>query len=142
MLSLETIHLHNNTLGGSIPDFISTDLECVDLDRNSLVGALPFFEATSSMKELRLEFNQLEGVLPLRLARLSHLEVLNLSHNHFHGPVPEQLRFFFTNLMSLDLEGNDNLKAVYSSQSDTAAVESISPEKELFPLFERKAGYP
>ena len=94
------------------------------------------------MKELRLEFNQLEGVLPLRLARLSHLEVLNLSHNHFHGPVPEQLRFFFTNLMSLDLEGNDNLKAVYSSQSDTAAVESISPEKELFPLFERKAGYP
>lgn len=67
MESLTSAWLHGNQFTGAIPEGI---------------GSL------TSLKELNLNTNQLVGLIPAGLADME-LDVLDLSNNHFMGPIPE-----------------------------------------------------
>lgn len=67
MESITTVWLHGNQFSGVIP---------------SNIGSL------ASLKKLNLNSNQLVGLIPVSLADME-LDQLDLSNNHFMGPIPE-----------------------------------------------------
>ncbi|XP_074270760.1 receptor-like kinase TMK3 [Silene latifolia] len=67
MVSLTSVWLHGNRFSGTIP---------------SDIGNL------ASLKDLNLNSNQLVGLIPSSLGGMS-LDSLDLSNNHFMGPIPE-----------------------------------------------------
>ncbi|KAH0731540.1 hypothetical protein KY289_002728 [Solanum tuberosum] len=47
----------------------------------------------STLEALDLSFNRLIGKIPVELASLTFLAVLNLSHIHLVGPIPQSNQF-------------------------------------------------
>ncbi|KZV33078.1 leucine-rich repeat receptor-like tyrosine-protein kinase-like [Dorcoceras hygrometricum] len=102
---LQRLNLSRNSLNGVIPSSISRlgDLERLDLQGNNLSGSIPnSIGSLTSLIELQLGKNHLSGLIPqvpqgLQIA-------LNLSYNHFEGPIPRTL--FSTSLEVLDLSHN------------------------------------
>ncbi|KAJ6792660.1 putative LRR receptor-like serine/threonine-protein kinase GSO1 [Iris pallida] len=80
-------------------------LEYLDLGSNNLSGEFPKqLGQLSSLRSLFLSSNSFGGVLrETYFANLTRLEFLNLSHNHFHGTIPN---INFSVLQALDLSGN------------------------------------
>lgn len=68
-------------------------LEKLDISRNH-ISELPadFSQSLSSLRELRLDHNNLEQVVPPSLEYLENLEKLDLSHNHIHVLEPGAFR--------------------------------------------------
>ncbi|XP_058087904.1 LRR receptor-like serine/threonine-protein kinase GSO1 [Magnolia sinica] len=105
--SLMMLNLGWNSLTGAIPSAFSnlTDLSILNLEGNQLNGSIPnIFSKSKLLLELLLGNNNLSGEIPrmpssLRIA-------LNLSSNHFHGPIPVSLKGL-SNLEVLDLSDNE-----------------------------------
>lgn len=89
MQHLETLDLHWNNVGGSLPRelFAIPTLEEVHISNNQLVGALPAF-ACPKLRVLSLFNNYLDGELPPSLGRMAALEELQLHQNMISGAVP------------------------------------------------------
>ncbi|KAI9070585.1 hypothetical protein K1719_047450 [Acacia pycnantha] len=115
---LNLIDLSNNKLKESIPDWIGqlNSLDVLDLSHNSFHGSFPSnLMNLSSFQYLDISFNDLSGTLPKilgqnvsdrnigmeifmsfnkfkgQLPRVSHVYVLDLSHNSFSGPLSSLL---------------------------------------------------
>uniref|UniRef100_M4CTB0 Uncharacterized protein n=1 Tax=Brassica campestris TaxID=3711 RepID=M4CTB0_BRACM len=93
--SLYILDLSNNNFSGSIPwclGTLMTSLSDLKLHNNSLNGTLPdiFINATK-LQTLDISHNLLEGKLPASLINCSSLEVLNLESNKFKDTFPFQL---------------------------------------------------
>jgi len=61
--------------------------------------------SSTSVSEIDLTYNRLEGILPPEIGDLEDLEVLILRSNSLDGPLPDEL-FDLTNLRILSLYGN------------------------------------
>ncbi|CAB9520829.1 LRR receptor-like serine threonine-protein kinase At4g08850-like [Seminavis robusta] len=88
------LHLHNNQLGGSIPDTIGgmTLLEELSLQGNDLVGAIPAsISSLSGLEMLRLGDNALTGSIPEVFGNLVKLTDLQLSSNRFRSLLPTSI---------------------------------------------------
>ncbi|XP_073052716.1 uncharacterized protein [Primulina eburnea] len=102
---LQWLNLSRNLLNGVIPSSISrlNDLERLDLQGNNLSGSIPdSIGSLHSLIELQLGKNQLSGLIPMMPPGLQI--ALNLSYNHFEGPIPTTVAL--SDLEVLDLSHN------------------------------------
>ncbi|KAJ9561048.1 hypothetical protein OSB04_006208 [Centaurea solstitialis] len=110
--SLKTLDLSSNDLGGSFPiqelSYLSQDLEVLLLSRNDFNGTLSF-EALASFHHLEvldLSANHFVGCIPSTIQELSSLRILSFAYNNLHGPLPDHGLCELKNLQELDLSHN------------------------------------
>ena len=111
LINLRVLHLHNNTLTGSVPVWLGnlTGLERIGLGGNQLTGDIPpELGDLAKLEYLDLSGNELTGSIPGKLAGLgtsSRLEVLVLGRNQLSGSIPAELGDLVL-LEQLDLSEN------------------------------------
>ncbi|XP_068309863.1 receptor-like protein 3 [Pyrus communis] len=93
-----------------------THLTHLNLSSNSLHGSLKnkLFESLNSLKILDLSYNLLSGELPLSLTS-GNIRTLDLSSNHFHGPIPSSFFMHAWNLTSFNVNNNSFSRYIPSS---------------------------
>uniref|UniRef100_A0A6N2LHA4 Uncharacterized protein n=1 Tax=Salix viminalis TaxID=40686 RepID=A0A6N2LHA4_SALVM len=99
-LMLEPISF--NKLAQNLTQLRELSLNTVNM---SLVAPRSFMNLSSSLTSLRLWDCGLQGELPFSLGKLKQLEYLDLGHNHFIGPMPDDFANH-TRLAWLDLSYN------------------------------------
>ncbi|KAM7507418.1 hypothetical protein LguiA_017871 [Lonicera macranthoides] len=120
-ISLVELNMRGNPLGDSIPDAFGNlvSLEKLDLSRcqlreksleylylevNRFSGSLPDFTRFSSLRELQLAGNEMNGSFPESFDRISSLVFLDVSRNQMMGPLPDLE--FLPSLRELRLKSN------------------------------------
>jgi Leucine-rich repeat (LRR) protein len=87
--SLKLLGLSDNAIAGSLPDAFSNrllDLVYVNLNNNTLTGTVPEYVGDwADLQVLGLGFNQLTGSIPVSVGTASKLKTLSLSHNALTG---------------------------------------------------------
>ncbi|KAJ9678926.1 hypothetical protein PVL29_020971 [Vitis rotundifolia] len=138
MVSLEKLYLSHNHLQGEIPKSLSNlcNLQALELERNNLSGQLaPNFVACANdtLETLSLSDNQFSGSVPA-LIGFSSLRELHLDFNLLNGTLPESTIFeahlfnlsqlFYLNLSSNSLTFNMSLEWVPPFQLDSLRLAS------------------
>ncbi|XP_058076456.1 receptor-like protein EIX1 [Magnolia sinica] len=128
--NLKHLSLQDCMLTGPIPAARLgglSSLEELDLSRNQLNGNIPAaLGGLSSLQELSLQENQLNGTIPTTLGQLSNLGWLDLSDNSLTGNVSESVFENLKKLTSLYLSSNS---LVFVPHSDWA------PPFQLFDIY-------
>ncbi|KAM7478320.1 hypothetical protein LguiA_026533 [Lonicera macranthoides] len=110
---LRSLSLFENNLVGQLPDLFQTliasknSLETLELRSNEFRGSLPDFTRFSSLKELRLSYNKLQGSFPKSFGQTSPLSILDLFDNELNGSFPHLTSFPLLTHLSL---GRNKLK--------------------------------
>ena len=90
--SILTYDVSNNTLSGEIsPLFCNiSSPTLLDLSNNQLTGLLPkcLEKLSNSLSVLNMKSNYFQGTIPEMCTNGSNLEAIDLSHNHLQGPLP------------------------------------------------------
>jgi Leucine-rich repeat (LRR) protein len=122
---LHRLNLMANQIHGSIPMTYSlfNQLEFLDLSRN-MISSLEWNSLPTSLNELWLEHNVIEGSIPDEAKRLTSLCYIDVSHNLFVGSVPSWLGEFDM-LNSLYLSHN-SLTDIGLIQSESLRVLDLS----------------
>jgi Leucine-rich repeat (LRR) protein len=141
---LEELYLDNNQFRGPIPSSFNrvVSLKRLEIQRNNLTGAIPdlgslrmlfFFDASdnelsgevpitlpTSLVEISVRNNNLEGKLPNNVGNLRFLQVMDLSQNRLSGAVAsalfdhpslQQLTLSHNNFTSLEVPGNKGVSS-------------------------------
>nr|CAD1825531.1 unnamed protein product [Ananas comosus var. bracteatus] len=118
--TLETILIDGNNLSGVLPSEMTElrNLKNISLFDNRFTGTIP--QATN----LDLSLNNLTGTVA-SLADLNSLLALNISYNHFTGPVPENFLKFLNSSPS-SFVGNPGLCISCSSCIVSSVLEQCS----------------
>ncbi|KAM3706044.1 hypothetical protein ACJW31_03G123400 [Castanea mollissima] len=102
---LTVIHLVNTAISDTIPNWfwnLSPQLVDLDLSHNKLMGNLPKSLNLSSLQRVYLDFNHLEGSLPL----WPTVTAFSLRSNLLSGPIPIRIGQEMSQLVELDLSDN------------------------------------
>ncbi|XP_031260902.1 receptor-like protein EIX2 [Pistacia vera] len=114
MSRLHSLGLENNNLGGKLPKSIrnligactESTLTGLDLSDNKFIGSVSALSRFSSLVELLLQQNLLNGTLTKSIGLPYKLEVLVLRENSLEGEITEAVFSNLSNLKILDLAGN------------------------------------
>ena len=95
MCSLKTLKIHDNNLTAKLPElFLNFSAGCAKnslqrlmLQNNMLSGSLPGVTEFSSLKELDISNNRLDGTFPKQFCRPSSLVELDLESNQLWVPL-------------------------------------------------------
>ncbi|KAM7486942.1 hypothetical protein LguiA_002951 [Lonicera macranthoides] len=96
---IQSLDLHLNNLTGQLPELFETlfasnnSLEILDLSENKFSGSLSDFTSFSSLKQLLVSSNKLNGSFPKHFGQSSPLEYLDLSKNELNGSLPDLTSF-------------------------------------------------
>ncbi|XP_031278423.1 receptor-like protein 13 isoform X2 [Pistacia vera] len=106
--SLVEIIISKNHLEGPIPlEFCQLEsLKVLDLSENNITGSLPFCFPPSSIKQVHLSKNKLQGQLNDALSNSSSLTTLDIGYNHFESNIPDWIGTL-SNLTYLILSNNN-----------------------------------
>ncbi|TXG51244.1 hypothetical protein EZV62_023768 [Acer yangbiense] len=113
LCGLKTLFLDSNNLTGQLPELFlnlsgctKNTLQVLRLNNNMLSGPLPDFTLFSSLREVYLYENRLNGSFPNSFAQHSDLATLDLSRNQLVGSFPDGFSAILTSIVSLDVSGN------------------------------------
>ncbi|CAL5360680.1 hypothetical protein CsSME_00051255 [Camellia sinensis var. sinensis] len=101
--SLQYLNLSHNFLTG-IKQLPWKNLVTLDLGFNLIRGPLPV--PPPSVSCFLFSQNKLTGEIPSSICNVSSLYILDLSHNHLSGAIPQCLGYFSNVLFVLDLQFN------------------------------------
>lgn len=103
--SLKRLEIQSNKLTGGFPELGSLkNLYFLDASDNAISGQVPVILPTS-LVQISMRNNNLQGTVPESLKLLSYLQVVDLSHNKLSGSVPSLL-FNHPSLQQLTLSFN------------------------------------
>ncbi|XP_058075967.1 receptor-like protein EIX2 [Magnolia sinica] len=109
LINLESLSLYGYKMHAAIPDWLSEleNLKHLAFRECMLTGPIPaaLLGGLSSLEELDLSWNQLNGNIPAALGGLSSLLYLSLRGNELNGNIPAALGGL-SSLEELDLSGN------------------------------------
>ena len=94
------------------PCYLHSQIERIDLNEYQLRGRFSNFTqwtGLTTLTELYLSHNNLEGAIPKELSALERLQYLRLDHNHLSGQLPTELQLL-TNIRMADFSGNEQLE--------------------------------
>ncbi|RDX88356.1 Receptor-like protein 12, partial [Mucuna pruriens] len=107
--NLTYLSLFHNHLTGVLQSFHFEDLKnlvSIDLGFNFFTGSFPSsLLKLPNLRELKLPFNQLNGLLDEFVSTSALLEMLDLGNNNFQGPIPESI-FNLRTLSVIQLNSN------------------------------------
>ncbi|XAR65467.1 Non-specific serine/threonine protein kinase [Bertholletia excelsa] len=127
LCNLKMLDLSINNYTEDLSEFLNNLSGCIEkkmkilnLFGNHFTGLLPDLARFSSLRELNLGFNQLNGFAPAAITRMHSLAVLKLNENTIRGTLP-------------DFTGCSSLKELYLSanQMNGTLTTSISQLSEL-----------
>ncbi len=125
---LEYLNLgKNDNLTGSIPADLGdlTNLKNLNLSLNAHTGSIPAdLGDLTSLEELSLANNKLTGSIPAALGDLTSLEKLNLFTNQLSGSIPAALGDL-TNLTHLHLANNKLTGSIPAALGDLTSLEEL-----------------
>ncbi|KAM7489862.1 hypothetical protein LguiB_027346 [Lonicera macranthoides] len=99
MMSLESLSLSNCAFESEIPKSFKNlspsnkSLDILDLSENKFSGSLSDFTSFSSLRQLLVSSNKLNGSFPKHFGQSSPLEYLDLSKNEFNGSLHDLTSF-------------------------------------------------
>lgn len=104
--------------------YLSASLLVVNVSSNSIRGEnLEDIGNCSQLTHLLISWNQFSGIIPKSLSLLKNLEVLDVSHNKFSGPLPDK---FPGNLTVFLAQDNQFSGAIPSSDYSSLAEFNVS----------------
>ncbi|KDO39365.1 hypothetical protein CISIN_1g047152mg, partial [Citrus sinensis] len=114
MCGLKILYLSGKELKGQLSEFIQdlssgctkNSLEWLHLSSNEITGSMPNLGEFSSLKQLNLENNLLNGTIHKSIGQLFKLEMLKLNGNSLGGVISEALFSNLSRLAALDLADN------------------------------------
>ncbi|KAL6311390.1 hypothetical protein AAG906_025812 [Vitis piasezkii] len=110
LCNLQALELDRNNLSGQLaPDFVACandTLETLSLSDNQFSGSVPALIGFSSLRQLHLDFNKLNGTLPESVGQLAKLQSLDIASNSLSGTISEAHLFNLSQLLYLDLSSN------------------------------------
>ncbi|KAL5833085.1 hypothetical protein ACOSQ3_016759 [Xanthoceras sorbifolium] len=117
------LHLSGYDLSGSLPDFSSMDaLEAIDLHNNSLNGSIPDFLGTlPKLKTLNLANNDFSGAVPSSLSKNTNLKLI-VTRNM-------DLCTSDKSCKTTDTNTNTNTNTNTATDSDSGSSSNDSPSK-------------
>ncbi|XP_030957452.1 receptor-like protein EIX1 [Quercus lobata] len=121
---LTKIHLVNTAISDTISNCLwnlSSQLVKLDLSHNKLMGNLPKSLNFSFLLRVFLDFNHLEGSLPL----WPHVTELSLRNNSLSGTIPIRIGQEMLFLKALDLSGNFLIGSIPSSINEITYLRSL-----------------
>ncbi|KAM7489932.1 hypothetical protein LguiB_027416 [Lonicera macranthoides] len=92
---IRSLVLTSNNLTGQLPELFQmlfasmNSFEILRLSRNKFSGSLPDFTSFSSLRQLLVDSNKLNGSFPKRFGQSSPLEYLDLSENELNVSLPD-----------------------------------------------------
>ncbi|XP_031261004.1 putative receptor-like protein kinase At3g47110 [Pistacia vera] len=106
---LERFQLHYNHLRGQLPDSLGnlSSIRSFSMSVNGFEGTIP--ESLGRLKTLNFlgfGLNQLSGTIPHSLFNLSFISVFTLPFNQLHGNLPSNLGFTLPNLQVFNIGHN------------------------------------
>ena len=105
---LQGLSLGYNNLSGQLPQVLdllacaNDTLDTLFLTDNQFAGSFPDFIGFSSLKELELDHNQINGTLPKSIGQLTKLEALIIGSNSLQGVISEAHLLHLSRLSYLD----------------------------------------
>ncbi|XP_016650055.1 PREDICTED: probable LRR receptor-like serine/threonine-protein kinase At1g34110 isoform X2 [Prunus mume] len=110
---LRELDLDSNSLSGQLSDFVEilskcaqNTLEVLDLSDNNIVGSLPDLTNFLSLKDLRIQSNNLSGRIPESIGQMSKLETIRFGWNSLEGVISETHFSKLSKLRNLGLSSN------------------------------------
>ncbi|TVU40150.1 hypothetical protein EJB05_13600, partial [Eragrostis curvula] len=108
--NLRYLSLAVNYLGGLIPNFSCSSMPLLThlhIHKNSLTGSIPQgFGTMFMLQELEFRYNLLSGPAPPNIFNMSRLEVLSIGMNNLTGPIPGNESFKLPMLQVIDFYMN------------------------------------
>ncbi|KAK6118421.1 hypothetical protein DH2020_047838 [Rehmannia glutinosa] len=126
-VNLSFLNLTNNQLTGPIPNLPNGSLKYLYLQENHFQGIFPTYlsDLCTTLVELDLSFNNLNGTLPENLASCSVLEFLDISNNSFSGEFPIDTLLKLSNLKTLIMSFNNFVGVLPDSLSSLVNLEIL-----------------
>ncbi|XP_044505671.1 receptor-like protein EIX2 [Mangifera indica] len=134
MSCLHAVDLSYNNLIGQLSGFIQNlsggctekKLESLYLSGNKITGSVPDFTRFSSLKNLGLGQNLLNGTISKSIGQMFNLEIIDLGHNSLKGIISEE---FFLNLSKLEILDLSHNSLVLELRDDW-----VPPFQEIYSL--------
>ncbi|XP_011005466.1 PREDICTED: receptor-like protein 12, partial [Populus euphratica] len=122
------LDLSRNQLNGSLPKRFSqrSELAVLDLDDNQLTGSLTDVTMLSSLRELWIDNNRLDGNVSKSIGSLFQLEELHVGGNSLQGVMSEAHFSNLSKLTVLDLTHNSLTLKFESNWAPTFQLDDIS----------------
>ncbi|KEH39082.1 strubbelig receptor family protein [Medicago truncatula] len=106
-VSIKSISLSNNHIGGSIPSSLPATLQSLFLSGNQFTGSIPVSLSTlTELTAMSLDNNLLTGEIPDAFQSLTRLTNLDLSHNNLSGELPPSVENLSA-VTTLNLQNNN-----------------------------------
>ncbi|XP_059597229.1 receptor kinase-like protein Xa21 isoform X2 [Vitis vinifera] len=125
---LRTLSISDNPLKGMIPNSLgnlSISLEIIYASDCQLRGTIPTgISNLTNLIGLRLDDNDLTGLIPTPFGRLQKLQMLSISQNRIHGSIPSGL-CHLTNLAFLDLSSNKLSGTIPSCSGNLTGLRNV-----------------
>jgi Leucine-rich repeat (LRR) protein len=125
-----------NNFNGSIPNSIAnlTKLVHLDMSNNNFSGSIPDLKIANltQLDFLDLSHNKFNGSIPNSIASLTQLVSLLMSHNNFGGSIPDSTIASLTKLVFLDMSNNNFTGSIPNSIASLTQLVSLDMSNNNF----------